>query len=48
MDAGASHPSGFFRKLNRKRRVMNYEQRKFLVKTTLRSASSKLSEAFWM
>ena len=29
MDAGASHPSGFFRKLNRKRRVMNYEQRNF-------------------
>ena len=30
MDAGASHPSGFFRKLNRKRRVMNYEQRNFV------------------
>ena len=47
MDAGASHPSGFFRKLNRKRRVMNYEQRNFC-KNSLRSASSKLSEAFWM
>ena len=47
MDAGASHPSGFFRKLNRKRRVLNDEQRNFC-KTSLHSASSRLSEAFWM